>query len=214
MAESISNDLTLAKNALHRAEALVWLLEVTLKQTTTTTLRYCFYDRDLDYDADDGDGEQTYVAIAGSIQDISQDEGTLTEVSISLSNVDRVPQGLLERDELLGQRLTVRLVDTGSLTIAGHDQPLQFIIIDATASPQNITFKVGSLHLMQHIFPKDRFLPDRCRHVFKDSRCGYVGAETTCDKAYATTGGCAGRDNQERYGGFPHMLRHNDPLLG
>lgn len=43
----------------------------------------------------------------------------------------------------------------------------------------------------------------KCPWVFKDANCGYVGVETTCNKLYTDAGGCSGRSNQHKFGGFP-----------
>lgn len=43
----------------------------------------------------------------------------------------------------------------------------------------------------------------KCPWEFKSTECGYVGVETVCNKLYDDAGGCSGRSNQFRFGGFP-----------
>lgn len=206
MAETIGVDLTSAKNEPARDHSLVWLAKV--KTESEGTLRYALgYNNDISYFG------QSFTAVAGSIEEIIQEDGTLTEVQIALSNLDREAARLLHNEELQGKRLKLWLVDTKALGTPRHHHEVLFRIMRGTVTNEAAVFVVGSYHLMQHIFPKNRFLPDRCRHTFKDDMCQYVGVISTCDKSYATSTGCLGRDNQDHFGGFPHMLRENDPLL-
>lgn len=41
-----------------------------------------------------------------------------------------------------------------------------------------------------------------CQWVFKDERCQYAGAETTCDKTFTS---CQARFNEIRFGGYPSI---------
>lgn len=41
-----------------------------------------------------------------------------------------------------------------------------------------------------------------CRWIFKDSNCGYTGAQTSCDYSFTR---CQALGNQLRFGGFPHL---------
>lgn len=40
---------------------------------------------------------------------------------------------------------------------------------------------------------------------FKGRKCGYTGAETTCNGLFDDAGGCSGRSNTHRFGGFVHI---------
>jgi phage-related protein len=48
-----------------------------------------------------------------------------------------------------------------------------------------------------------------CQFDFKGRECGYTGALETCNKLYQDAGGCSGRSNQHRYGGFVHLQGRN-----
>lgn len=43
----------------------------------------------------------------------------------------------------------------------------------------------------------------------RGAQCGYTGTLTTCNKLYDDTGGCSGRSNQHRYGGFVKLAGKN-----
>jgi hypothetical protein len=47
-----------------------------------------------------------------------------------------------------------------------------------------------------------RIAARECQWIFKSRQCGYTGGEETCNKLYDDAGGCDGRSNQHRYGGF------------
>lgn len=49
----------------------------------------------------------------------------------------------------------------------------------------------------------NRRVGQKCAWVFKGTECGYSGGLTTCNKLYVDNGGCSGRSNQHRFGGFP-----------
>lgn len=46
------------------------------------------------------------------------------------------------------------------------------------------------------------YLECPCRHVFKNTFCGYVGGETWCDKTFKR---CKSLDNTANFGGFRYM---------
>jgi hypothetical protein len=50
-------------------------------------------------------------------------------------------------------------------------------------------------------FISTRPIQAACPLVFKGKACGYTGSLTTCDHLYDSDAGCAGRNNQHRYGG-------------
>lgn len=207
MAQSLNADLVAAKNTLHQDEAFVWLIEVQLRVTGTTN-RYALHDDDITYDGN------VYTAIAGQLADISSEAGTLEQVRLTLSNITRAVQLLFEDEELQDQQVTLRMVHTGSLSNTSHHETLEYVVVEAVAQDTVVVVTLGVPYLTQMIFPRERFLPDRCPFVFRGTACGYTGAETTCDKSYGNSAGCLGRSNQARYGGFPHSLHGNDPLLG
>jgi hypothetical protein len=61
------------------------------------------------------------------------------------------------------------------------------VVTEASRSPVLSNRRVGS----------------KCPWVFKGTECGYSGGQTTCNKLYNDAGGCSGRSNQHRFGGFP-----------
>lgn len=213
MAVTTSATLIAATGRLASSEGLIWLLEIP-QAVLGSTWRLAFWNENVVYDPNDLLGSRTYEAVAGSIEEYTEEDGSLARWAVTLSNVTRLAQAKLEEQYLQRQRVRLLAVDAANLTVAGHHREFQFFLMEATADPERVTLMVGPGHLMHVLFPKNRFLRDKCEHVFKGPRCGYVGGETTCDKTYAGTGGCLGRANQARYGAYPHMLRQHDPLLG
>jgi phage-related protein len=51
-----------------------------------------------------------------------------------------------------------------------------------------------------------------CPYAFKDLRCGYAGADTSCLKTWADCGARTGGSNQVRFGGFRNLPHPNTVL--
>lgn len=71
------------------------------------------------------------------------------------------------------------------------------------------TFTLGANNPFSKRFPLNRLLKNRCRYKqFRNWRCGYAGAETTCDRTLAR---CRELGNSERFGGTPGV--GNSPVI-
>mgnify|MGYP001560328238 CR=1 FL=1 len=199
MALTLSSSLSQQIAAVHSADRLVWLIE--LVRTASVTNYYALSTEDIVYNG------RTYTKIAGEIADISQEEGTMTELRLALSNVSRSIQGFIEAGEVLNRKTTLRLVSTQFLQNTTHELTIALYVSDAMATEQAVALTLSFWDLAGQPFPKNRFSRDRCQFVFKDAAtCQYSGAVTTCDKSYASSSGCLGRDNQANYGAFIHIL--------
>lgn len=207
--------LVAGKNVLHSADPLVFLAHVELDATPVNDLYLANYTRDLSYDLNDGGGVRTWTRSRWALADISEEKGTLSDVQLTLSNVDRTPQRHLENRKILDRRVRLFRVRLSTLATAGHHEELSYTVKGGTADEHGITFQLGVFPFLVFPFPGDRFLPDACRFIYKgvDGRCAATVANGDCDKSFAGTGGCAGRSNQHRYGAFPHLLRGYHPFL-
>lgn len=215
MAYSFSASLVAAKNVLHSAVPLVWLARVGVDATPANDLFLANFDRDLSYDLGDGGGVRTWTRIHWDLADLSEEKGTLSDVRISVSNVTREVQRRLEQRLFLNRRFTLYRVSLGALTTAGHHQSLGgFVIKGAVCNEAVATFALGVFPWLAQPFPGDRFLPS-CRFIFKgtDGRCDAQTSHGDCDKTFDGAAGCAGRNNQARFGGFPYLLRGYHPFL-
>lgn len=213
--KTFSSQLKAGKNLLHAGDPLIWLAHVELDATPANDLFLANYPRDLSYDLADGGGVRTWTRTHWELQDVSEESGTLADVLLTISNVERTPQRHLENRKILGRRLRLFRVRLSTLTTAGHHEAFTWTVKGGTADQNGVTFQLGLFLFMSFPFPGDRFLHDACPFIFQgaDGRCAAVFAGSDCDKSFAGVDGCAGRNNQKRYGGFPHLLRGYHPFL-
>jgi len=212
--------LTAAKNQHHSGDPLIWLYRIDVDGTPANDLRLSNYYRDINYDQGDGSGSKTFTASSLKLGDVSEREGTLQDVSVSVENVTRDAANRLLAGEIIDRRVTIMLVSLASLLSAGHHDVLAYVARRATITERAVTFTLGQFPYFSFMFPGDRYVPDRCRYVHEgtvnpafDGRCGAVAILTTCDKSLAGAAGCAGNANQVRTGVFSDMLIGTHPLL-
>lgn len=220
MAKAFSAALLAAKNAHHSGNPLVRLYRVRRDSTPANDLFLANYPENISYDPGDGGGSRTWLASWIAFEDQTETRGDMTEVRVTVSNVDRVVSDAIVKGEILGLRTDLLLVSKADLGTAGHHDTIAYVVRNVSVDEQGATFTLGSFPFLSWIFPGDRYYRDRCRFQYEggtnptvDGRCAAVDASETCDKSLEGAGGCTGRNNQDRYGGFPHMLVGPHPLL-
>jgi parallel beta-helix repeat protein len=149
-------------------------------------------------------GGHHYLPYVTSRSSIRRFEGAeFDRVTVTLSNVDTAIAQILTTEEVEGRRLVIRLVDR---TVSDDSLVLldgameRASKIDEMSAAITATQIIGSI---EHEAPSRKFTA-YCPWKFKSDECGYVGAETSCNKSWARCGQL-GRTNH--YGGFrfiPH----------
>lgn len=217
---TFSSALILAKNEDHSGNPLVWLYRVRRDTTPANDLFLANYHEDVLYDLNDGGGVRTFVKSSLLLAEVQEKRGSLAELDVTITNVDLTAVGFLEAGEIIDQRVDIFLVSLRDVGSIGHHDTLSYVVRSATASEESVTFRLGQFPYFAFMFPADRYLRDRCRFVYEggtnptvDGRCAAVDAAETCDKSFEGAGGCAGRNNETRYGGFPELLVGPHPLL-
>ena len=199
---TVASAITEAKNIHHDGPAFIWFAEFVRSAGVFWRLANWF--DPVTY------AGNVYQRGTFELSDISEDPGTLTELQLTVPNVLGIAQGYLESDELLNQSMTLFCMTDTQLGAAAGAMSAPYYVQSAVANPKVVSFTLGSWPLMQVQIPRDRYVRTKCRWVFKSDQCGFVGAETTCDKSLESAGGCSGRVNQPRFGGFPHILTGNE----
>jgi hypothetical protein len=154
------------------------------------------------------DGKNDYVGDLRRVGDISQSLTVAADrVSVSCQNIDRT----------FGADVAsvLRKLDNATAIIGRFyrdiQNPLNFAhrtlfrgkVANATADELSVTFDVISEPVAAGVCVAMRTLSENCSFRYKtDLRCGATSTEAVCNKIWKSKGGCIGRDNAHRFGGF------------
>lgn len=181
-------------NALSNTDGTILLVEIQLP-TAGQTLRLARNTENVSWD-----GEE-WVRFPFELDDLGEGRnGEVPQVAIRVSNVNRAIQSYIEEyDGGVDGTAIVRLVHGAHLDL-DEIVRLDYTILGCHANSEMVTFTLGTENMFAMRFPQNRILKNQCRWRFKDSRCGYAGGETTCNKTLAR---CRDIGNSVRFGGFP-----------
>jgi phage-related protein len=182
------------KNKLNPTAPWVWLLSVTLPDTTV--IRLTRNTEDVPYSG------HTYTAFAFQIGERrSGGDGRIQGVSLRVANPARALQPYLEaNDGLIGCAVTLAVVHTDNLAADYADLTLDWEVIDAQPDGDWIVFTLGAVNPLRRRFPLYVASPRSCHWPFKGAECAYAGAATSCTR---TLDNCRTLANSARFGGRP-----------
>lgn len=125
----------------------------------------------------------------------------LPAVTVRLANTDGVFSLADERVGLCGK--SIKVTETHFLGTEQLDPVVLFSgqIAGLTCSLTSCEIR-GVMRSSLAVGQVGRLLSRSCNYRFRDARCGYAGADTTCLKTLAA---CTAKSNQARYGGIPTM---------
>ena len=151
----------------------------------------------------------TYYARMVQMSDIQTSlDGTTDSMVISVSDIFQEFAGIVSNngDVLTNKECKVEEVIFNGDTSSILDNPV--LLFDGVINKVQLTAK-------SFVFTVERILNNysslspnmiydvNCQWRFKDSRCGYVGAETKCDK---TLSKCQSLSNITNFGGYPSVV--------
>lgn len=151
------------------------------------------------------DGNE-YIAFPFEIGEITAEAGTTPTFQIQIDNTTRaIERYIIEYDTYLKQNgidgngitAVCRVLNTKDLSQAVMTEYFDLTSFDATNKV--VTFNLGTNSLFNKTYPPRKMYANFCSFKFKDNRCGYAGALTTCNK---TLTDCRARNNSTRFGGF------------
>lgn len=146
----------------------------------------------------------TYAAFPITYDSIPESsDGQINVVEISVSNVNRFIQALLEIYDLKEKKVSIKLVWANQLADAGaYIEDIYYI--DSYTSDENVAvficapkFDILGIKLPRRIYNRNN-----CSHTFKDAGCKYTGAETACNK---TKQQCKSYNNFTEFGAEPSV---------
>lgn len=206
MAESLSSLFVTEKNKLHSTTGWILLLEVVVDSTSSWRLA----DDVADFTWN-GKLYESFPLRFGEIRSTS--DGTLSGVTVSVSNVTKELAADAESLKLLDSKAWIRLVHRSSGAAADVlEFQMQVGQVALTLTEMELT--LAHVDLMNKPFPLNSFSRNRCRWVYKSTNCGYTLSLASCDLTLDGSNGCrvhgtdevnngATKLHPQRFGGFP-----------
>ena len=154
---------------------------------------------------------EEYVAFPFNIGEVSDSSsGEVPRIDIRISNTSRVMDQYIQyyNDYIKAKGyspITVSICVINSKVIAADNTAApeldsEYELKQPKCDAEWATFILSANNPYMRRFPQARILKNHCRYKFKDSRCKYTGAETTCDHSLAQ---CRTRNNSKRFGNAP-----------
>jgi len=159
--KAFSAALLVAKNEPHSGNPLVRLYRVRRDTTPANDLFFADYHRDVSYDPADGGGVRTWLKFWVGMAEQTEQRGDMTELKITVSNVDRQVADAIAAGEIKGQRTDLLLVSLRDVGTAGHHDSISYVVRDVSLDEQGATFTLGSFPFLSWLFPGDRYYRDR-----------------------------------------------------
>jgi hypothetical protein len=150
---------------------------------------------------------QTWEYASFEVGDINESIDEIPQVSINISNVNRVLESFLlqyayytKTDGIQPATVKIMVANSANLASATPETTHEFEILQVSTNPIWAYITAGVRNPFRRRFPETRALKNQCQHVaFKNMQCGYAGVATTCDRSLIT---CRTLGNSSRYGGF------------
>jgi len=162
---SIDPRLIVQKNKLYSTQPWIMLFELDFDDGTY--LRLAAYPDDVTWNGHVWTGFPLWVD--ASTEDSS---GALSELQVHVANQDRTVSAYLENTDLAGKQVTLYIVHNEHLDVT--DVPAYTYRISAIVTTDEVaTFTLGHERLLVLKLPRQRFIRNKCRFRYKDSRCRY-----------------------------------------
>lgn len=196
--KTLNASLILEKNKL--ASASPWIILFEIEIDDSTTLRLAAYLEDVTFDSN------TYTAFPAIVDALKEDsQGKLNTLNISVANINRTISAYVENNNMLGRDVTIKIVNSAYLTDNTAYISFTYRVNKIHISDEVAVFELGHENLFLMNLPRQRYVRTKCRHAYKDSRCGYTGAMLTCDYTLDGANGCREHDNTLNFGGAPAL---------
>lgn len=151
-------------------------------------------------------GGNFYQPFEFTIGEITAGKGETPQLQLQIDNTSRaIERYLIEYDTYLklngidGNGITCELYVLNTNDLSEAVMTEYFELVDFKANNKMATFTLGTTSLFNKQYPPRKMYANFCSFKFKDARCGYSGALTTCNK---TLSDCRARNNSVRFGGF------------
>jgi lambda family phage minor tail protein L len=155
---------------------------------------------------------ETWIAFPFEIEEVSdQSKGEVPQVVVRISNADRAIEAFIQDYDTYVKTygfspmgVYIYIVNSKAIALDPYCDPEvehYFELKQPKITSKWVSFTLGASNPFMRRFPASRVLKNTCRYrVFKGDRCGYVGAETSCNRTLVQ---CRLYNNSGRFGGFP-----------
>lgn len=214
MPHNIGTGQVTESQLLHSSSAWIWLFEIEVGSSEVAFITP--YDDSVTFDGD------TYYPYPMTIPTIPESGTTnVATTTITVYNIDDMITNRLRDNELIGNKIRVRLVHEDHLSetdIIAHEATI--LGAESIREKEAVRFTIGARNWLNKIFGR-RFLRNRCHHSYGGEACQYdtarSGALAACARTFVDceTHGDDEADNglfrrhPLRFGGFRGMPKQN-----
>lgn len=191
---SLSQALTLEKNALFTPNA--WLVLLDIKLQGAPDYHFCSGNENIAFQG------RNYTAFPFMLDPAKESSsGEIPSIELKLTNVTRIVHAWLEDlDGAVGSTVLVRVVNSAFLEENYADLEMEFTVLGTTADAEWIVFTLGAPNPLRRRYPPYRFIAGHCNWAghFKGVECRYSGPETACNGTWKM---CVSLSNTRNFGG-------------
>lgn len=182
------------KNKLSTNSVFIILLDIVLDEDDT--VRICYNTEDVTWNG------HLYQAFPFTLGEVSETtDGSEPNVDLQVDNTSRALQSVVEAaNGANNYPVIIRVVNTENLNSSTPELEEYFTVQKTTVTEKFITFTLGCEYSARTRRPMNRYMKNNCPFKFKGIRCGYNGANTSCDHSLTD---CRNNNNSTRFGGFP-----------
>ena len=132
-------------------------------------------------------------------------DAEIPSMTLTFVDITRTLTRLIDENAgIVGATVVMRIVNSKDMSTTPELEENMEILGCSIDGGNKITFQLGAENLINRRCPKNRYLKNHCRFVFKDqATCKYptAGTETTCNLSLEDCR--TNKNNQTRFGGFP-----------
>lgn len=126
-------------------------------------------------------------------------KGEIPTVQLSVANSTRTLQTYVEQySGGVGASVVLTVVNAAHLSDDYAELTTTLTVVGCQCNAQWVVFTLGAANPLNKKFPPNQYIAAHCRFKFRGTYCGYVGAESECNK---TIDRCRELQNSPRFGG-------------
>jgi len=214
MARTIGSGQVQESQLPHNDKSWIWLFEV---EVGTSEVAYITpFDTAVTFDGD------TYQPFPMTVPTVPESGSTnAVTTTLTIFNLDDMLTNRLRDDQIIGNKLYVRLVHEDHLSetdVIAHEAVM--LGAEVMREKQAVKITIGIRNWLNRIFGR-RFMRNRCHHVYGSAICGYdkdrSGALATCARTFADCEAHGADEasvglavlHPERFGGFKGIPSQN-----